>query len=551
MASLPERTGEPHNRWFVDCSNMLPGHSSRDHIVARPLKPSMATIAPAPLGSPRPTRWSQRRGADGPVACALAITLLLYWDAIARGSNELRSAFAAGVLIFAIFVAVRAARSSGDAFNPLTVLLVMCIVRLGLPAVLLRFTEPPVGTVPNFGLSKAELEGGEQLAMIGVLSVLVGWYVCPAALTSGATRLYHWVDRMLREDPRLRPSATCAFGLGIVAIGISLTLSFGNPVIAAISGSARSGAAPGTSRFTFVAIALLTTSSVVIALHLARRRTSSPWAVYLPALLATALLTILGGRITALTPLFLAVVGVRYIRQDRTPATPRPSGASRRAKVAVASVALGIVLLGYVAFVPQYRGGEGASALGKTFDVETLSSYGQNTIWIELGQLYPYALAPRVGGGAMHGSTYPEVLGLAGSLAGIHGERPGIVLAQLSGRSSAADQWGFQTGLPIDIFLNSGLTIALLGGILFGAVLRAEYVGFRRAGPNFGSTFIHCLALSTMIWVYFESLIVLTSQFLVSIPILVLIFLGIRLLPEASGGRWVVGASRASGVGPT
>ena len=113
--------------------------------------------------------------------------------------------------------------------------------------------------------------------------------------------------------------------------------------------------------------------------------------------------------------------------------------------------ALALVVFAYAAFVPQYRGGGGVAALPSVLTGSGLSDYAQFTVQTELGALHPYALADRLGAGSMNGATYRGVFGAPGHLVGLDGERPGNVLVQRLGPGNYRSDWGFQTGLVIDI----------------------------------------------------------------------------------------------------
>jgi hypothetical protein len=465
---------------------------------------------------------------DVPVACGVAILLILYWDRLATGASARTLSFV--VFALAVIVAVAAARSLRDGLNSITVLLALCLVRIAAPAVILVFSDIPQDTfLTPFGVTRADLVDGQQLAAIGMLSVIVGWYACPAVLARGATRLHRFAGRTLTADRRIAPSAAFAFGAGVVAALIYLTISFGNPFAAALSGVARGSSVPGASRYGFAAVGLLITSALVLTLHLATRPTVPRVLIFAPALVAGSILTIFGGRIGALTPLGLSGIGIFYLRRARLAETPQRG--TRLTRILAIVVLVGGLVFAYFSFVAAYRGGSGAGAVRTALSGEALRDYAKSSMWTEIGTLHSYALAERLGGGTMAGSTYPEVLGFVGQALGLHGERPGQVIVKDFGPPFDSS-WGFHTGLVVDVYVNSGLVWCLLAGILFGALLRAEYVGFRRASAGFGSTFLHCLCLWTLIWVYFESVIVLPTQFQLALPTVALIILGAHVLPS-------------------
>jgi hypothetical protein len=468
---------------------------------------------------------------DGMLLLSATLTVLvIYWTLSTDGNAP--EALSLAVLVLVMALAVHAARFFRDALNPLTVLLVLALVRLGLPSLLLldpHMLAPPGTPLSDFSVSREELIEGQELALIGLVAVIAGWYACPRGVIAGADRVFHLMRRVPTGDPRMIPSALAAFAAGVVAVTVYLTANFGDPLGAALSGVAREGATAGTSRYGFAAVALLTASSTVLVLHAAQRRPPLPWAVTLaPALVATAILTVFGGRVVALTPLGLGVVGARYLRL----ADPRDGEHRKRALAKpLAAVLLVTALIVYAAFVPQYRGGGGASALGNVLGLSALGEYVEFSIWTELGTLHPYALAHRLGAGSLDGATYPALLGLSGTLVGLEGDRPGIVIVEHLGPGASDTAWGFHTGIVVDVFLNSGLAAAVLAAGLLGALLRAEYEAFRRLPPGLGPTFLHCVVLWTLVWMYFESISVLPSLAELVLPVFAFIVLLSRLVP--------------------
>jgi hypothetical protein len=466
-----------------------------------------------------------------PIVCGLAFVLVLYVFLLTSDSAVPVQSY--GVFLLLGIVAIRTARRFRDLLNPLTLLIVACLVRLALPALVLpRVEAAPGSVIYDFAITAGELSGGQHVATIGLLAVTLGWYASPLAWTVVALRAFRWMGSLMRPDPRTTASCVLLFVAGVVVTWVYLAINFGDPVSAFLSGVARGDAAPGTSRYGFVAVGLLITSSVVLALIVATRPRSSWVSILLPPLLAVAVLTVFGGRVIALTPVALAVVGGRYLRPVDTRGRLVTRRASHRLRTVGVAAVLALFVLSYVAFVPQYRGGAGISALPATLTGSGLEDYVEFALHAELGALHSYALADRLGPGTMEGSTYPGMLGIAGELAGVEWERSGTALAQRFGPGSYRAEWGFQTGLVPDVYLNSGLLFAVVAAVIFGALLRAEYDGFRRSGAALGSVFLHCFAVWTMIWVYFESIAVLPSQFQIGLPVLLLIMVISRLLPS-------------------
>ena len=473
----------------------------------------------------RPAREGLERALAG---FALAAALVVFW-AFTTASNA-AEAPSYIVLLFGATVAVRTAVVSRDPLNPLSVIVGLATLRFGLPALQLlnpRFISPVDTAAGEFNLSRDELLAGLELAAFGVLGTVAGWYMCPQSLIASCERGHLALRRWFKPGISVITSSWVAFAAGIAATLAYLTISFGDPFAAALSGVARGGSAPGSSAYGFGAVGLLLTSALVLVVARARDRDRSAVAILGPALAATAVMTVFGGRVIALTPMALGAIALFYLRRWGSPAIERPRRRTIKIGVVAAVVAL---LVGYIAFVPQYRGGGGVTAISSVFSQGTLRQYGEFSLWTEFGSLHQYALAVRLGEGTLDGGTYPEMLGLAGHFLGFEGDRPGNVLVERLGPGDYQSTWGFQTGLVVDVFLNSGLFAAVLAAVAFGILIRGEYEGFRRAGPSEASVFVHCLILWTAIWVFFESVVVLPSQLQVALPIVVVILVVSKLL---------------------
>src|SRR5688500_8651035 len=96
---------------------------------------------------------------------------LVYWDRLTSGA-DLRT-LSLAVLLLPAAVAYQFYRRTQDIFNPLTVLMALCAIRIGLPALTLEATGMPVGTFLNsFNIDEATLVRGQNLAGLSVLGVL-------------------------------------------------------------------------------------------------------------------------------------------------------------------------------------------------------------------------------------------------------------------------------------------------------------------------------------------------------------------------------------------
>ncbi|SOD02910.1 hypothetical protein SAMN05216486_10631, partial [bacterium JGI 053] len=304
------------------------------------------------------------------------------------------------------------------------------------------------------------------------------------------------------------------------------------------SGMIRKGArVGGTSRYSFLAGGLVTYGSLVASSYLLRVR-RSPWPVaLLPAFAATAVMSMFGGRVNALAPLAYAAFTLWY-RADR-----RHLRTSRLLLTALAcSVGFGL----YSIFIAYYRSGLGLKAAGVVLSVKGIGTYLSKTLWYEAGILHPYTVATAFPPGVLEGQSLPLTLGFVGSVLGIDGVRPGEFMVEAILGRTRLRAWGWHSGIIIDLYMNYGLFATVLGGILFGMLLRTVYSGFRHSsGPV--STCFYVMLLWHFIWMYYEHTAAAMNVVFINFPFVILILAAAPLLParmRAGVGR------RLGGVGP-
>jgi hypothetical protein len=394
--------------------------------------------------------------------------------------------------------------------NPLTLLIALVMLRLALPAIVVAVQGAPHNDyVDLMRLSYDDWIRGGVLAATGISGVILGWVAVPRGAKSACQRAYTAISRALPADRRIRTVGLVFLCAGATLILLALALNYGSIVFAVSSGIARHGErVGGTSRFVVGALALLSVGPMMMV---RRAGEKGRLASLGPALIAALVLSPLGGRIGALTPLALAGLVYWY------------EGPIRRLSLRklLAGLVLGFVLLSiYATFLSQYRTGEGITGGSRAVGGGGVATYVSNALWVDVGALHPYAMATRDGPASLQGSVYPEITGYLGAAAGISGTRPGAEFARKLNAVGDAP-WGYHTGLVIDIYVDSGTLVMVCASVLFGALLSMEYHGFRRARRGLPVTIIHALFLWTVIWVYFESVVVATSYLGPGMPVLV------------------------------
>ena len=401
---------------------------------------------------------------------------------------------AVSAIAMALLVSVR----TRDLMHPMTILLILIILRIGLPTVLVLISEEPE---EFYWLSPAFAYWfrGLALALVGVLCMILGWEL---ASSSRLAKLHARGRRLAGSailDRRSLLLAVVAMLLGAGLVAVFLRLNYLDPSEAIGSGIIRSAEfrTEGTSRYSFAGSHLLIYGATLVTTYLLVTRKARGWAGLVPVLLAAALMTMFGGRVGAVTPLAYGLI-VAWYSVSRPHI--RPSSLLR-------TLVLGSLAAYYAAFVVAYRGGgveKGLTAL----HFENFSSYLNFSAWYEFGFLHPFALAAYFGPSSLPTPIYPAVGGFVTEIfLGMEATRPGLYLVDsLTGISNA---WGIHTGFLVDVFMSSGMIPMVVAAFLFGRVLRSAYETVRAGRSSAFVVGTYAIFLWNSIWVFFESIIVI------------------------------------------
>ncbi|MBC8076120.1 MAG: hypothetical protein H7Y32_08615 [Chloroflexales bacterium] len=416
-----------------------------------------------------------------------------YWG----GIDALELAFLiTGVLALA-GASISAVRHTRDYLNPLTILIFSAALRLGLPGLLSVWYQPSARMV-WFSLPSTYWSMGRALALAGVLAAALGWALVPerAAATIGRP-IAALAHRLVAVDRRMRSLSACWLLVGTASALLFLYLNFDSPLESIANGAIRQNPdhVAGTSRYTFLATNLLVTGAAALACYLARRAGARWWAILSPGLFVLLALSPFGQRVGAATALIYGLLICWY-------SSAFTQVKLRRVLSAIAVVApLGLL---YAGFMQIYRGAGITSGLA-FFSAAGIRDYLEQTIWVEIGTLHPFVMATFFAPGVLHNQTYPELLGYLGPFFGVRGVRPGaFMVEQLIDPNGS---WGFHTGLVIDVYMNNGLGACLLIALLFGALWRLMYEGFRAHAHSPGVLLVYTALTWNFFWLFYESVV--------------------------------------------
>jgi hypothetical protein len=414
-----------------------------------------------------------------------------------------------------------------DLLNPLTLLVLLGLIRYSLPAFLLMPNpDPGVETFRLMGLQGTDWQMGHVMALVGMLSASAGWLLIPDGERSVRPLRFRLPDRTGNAA-----LVGMALGFGALVIFVSSNASLD----AAIQEGAfrHTTVHVGTGVFYVLGLGLISCSVLLSSYLLTNGRYG--WRAALAPVIFTALcFFVLGGRVGSAVSILALLLFLWYLRQDRIRwAYPELRRFIKWGVIAVA-VALWFGNLGQL-----YRGGSGLSALRESISIETLGDYAERTIYEDIGQLHALAGATLIGPGQMEINTFlsaiswplPDLLDLPQSSAGA------FIVEDTMGFADSR-RWGFHASLMGDAYLNFGVPGMVLIVMGFGVLVKLLYVRFR-AGKVRAPVYV--LAATYSIRIFLESI----EKWGELVPVLVLLYAALY------AARLIYGESRLTGVEQT
>ncbi|UKO98445.1 hypothetical protein [Nostoc sp. UHCC 0870] len=408
-------------------------------------------------------------------------------------------------LINICLVIIKCVKKYQDIFNPLLLFVTSVLIRAILPTLLLLVFPPPE-YLAWMNISNNQWLLGGVLAILAIMSFILGWLITPKYSIQSASKLANWLAKYFSNDRTHIASAVITTLLGILLM-LLFYATTGSSGLAEIiqSGSLRATneRESGTYRFAYLAIGILYCSGTFLCAALLKDKSRPAWRGFRPCLIATLLLLPTGGRIVSLNPLIFGLTAFWYIRLINRRLNFK--------KLIILLLSL-ILFLNYSFFLINYRTGLGISYALSQFDWSNFISYFESFFWADVATLPVYALSATHIPGAMEGSTYPLILGtLLKFFFQLSGEVPGVFLIQdffpLGNRV-----WGPHTGIFVDLYLNTGIIFAIMGCAILGLTLRVIYEGF----SNFFNTpiivTIYALVAWSFYWIFFESIMSSTDN---------------------------------------
>lgn len=375
-----------------------------------------------------------------------------------------------------------------DWFNPLSLILAVGLIRFSLPALLLMAGVDPEVEFP--GWDALDFQAGHILAITGLLGTVLGWLLV-SARSPGNHRL------RMKLKPGVRLPAAGAMVVGFVALILFVA---GNASLsdAILSGSFRATRIREGTGILFYLAHLLISGSVLLSAQGLRSRARSRYTVLLPAVLATLSLWILGGRGRALTPLICALLVMWYARRERQ------EWRQLSLTTVPAVVLIGLPLAAWAAHVGQlYRSGLGFRAFVESLSLSGLWAYVRTAVFTDVGHLYGLAGTVFVGPGVLAGKTFLySLLWPISQALELAAKHPGVLVVEVL-QGGVDRKWALATSVIGDAYLDFGIVGVSVVMVIFGILLKAAYVKFRRARLSLP---IHVLSVVFALQIFYGSI---------------------------------------------
>jgi len=420
-----------------------------------------------------------------------------------------------GHISFALILIYRVRKGRLD---PLIFFIGIGFFRFGIPGLLTLVTKPPSIWVFGFlGLRPVDWTNGHILAVLGLMSVIIGWIITPKIVLNPRKKVFY---KLAVKNDLLSLTTITTFllsGLSSLIIFIGLNTQW-NIKDTILSGVFRTLIiVEGTGVYFWLSL-LAIPSSVLISIIMYRRRKWMFMAM-LPTVLVSLMLLILGGRARALSAtlagfISLWLIGARF--------------KGRHFKV-FAAICLACFVLIIAATGLSYRSGYGMSALS-LLSFKSIYSYITLSTWSESAILYSLAAATKVGPGILHGQSFIGIMGPIAEWFGLSRETGAGIFVAETLMGPLPRRWGFHTSLIGDSYLNFGLFAVPLICALFGMWLRLFPKWLKRRffnEPTLWSA-LYSLTLVLSMRVFFESIEKL-FEMMVVLGYLLLIVVAINL----------------------
>lgn len=452
----------------------------------------------------------------------IAMSLLsIYMMAIVSGYVQDNGSVVYVVLLMIFYGIYVAYKEKFDLLSPIIIIEIAIVVRLILPGVMLESSDPHL----QIGFFSASLEYwhmGRNLALLSACLVMSGWFFM--GMYAPPVKNNILPAKKLNLIPVYEYNAAVLFYIvGLALMILWLTLTYSNPFNAIFSGNIRDRniRVDGVSRYVVLGSLFLHSSCLMLqAFALCFLKKKSLY-VILPGIFVLIFMAPFGGRVNALAPLILGLVGLYYYHRNEV--------TTRKIILYIFIIASFVGVFSMV--VQNFRGSSSEDI--DLFSSDGLWRYLEFSIWNEISMLHPYVIASMMEPGIIVGDTYKSIGGYVFQLFSLSGEAVGTYMVEMLMGSFSGVSWGIHTGLFVDVYMNSGLYWSIFASILYGVAMRIGYIIFETNNKkNYNGILYYPIFLWGCFWVYFESITFLGSFFNTLIIIFAIKVVGVFVVNE-------------------
>jgi oligosaccharide repeat unit polymerase len=409
-------------------------------------------------------------------------------------------------LLCALFTTIRFWH---DWLNPLSLIVLVGFIRFTIAGILLCFTEPDMPIFHVMGLQSEHWLYGHALALIGLLSTTVGWFIIEC---TDDTRFF---QKPIRLTPELSGgtlyAAIVGMSVGLLALFVFIksNTSISITEIASTGIFRSTQIQEGTGKFFFLSFMLISSSVVFVDYLFSRKH--AWWIALLPAIVAMMALFVLGGRLRSLTAMAAGLLVFRAHREN----------AKTSLRTIICFVSIAVLLPIVFAAGAAYRGGQGIEGAQQTLSMSSILAYIQYSVWVDFGHLHALAAAVVIGPGVLEGRTFLALLWPLGKIVALPGKSASVLMAEmLVGLGDR--KWGFHATLIGDAYLNFGLIGVIVVTVIFAMILKIIYIGFRE---RLICNAWYALSVVYSLTIFFESV----EKYGEALTILVFVFATIKI----------------------
>lgn len=446
---------------------------------------------------------------------------LSYWSGIDSLEGIFLFSGVVSLILATIFIRIK----SKDYLNPINILVISAALRLGVPGILWIWSKPPLNT-EWFNLPDIYWHMGRVLAVIGLVSIVLGWSLVPKKLSFFAQTITYRLTRRMIFDQRKGAIAVITMGAGIVFVIIFMRLNFASASDAIADGMIRNqqNRVANTSRYSFFGYWFLLSGATLLSAYLISFRKVNWRYGIIPGLIVLLVFSPFGQRVGALTAIGYTLIMIWYSKDYEK------VGMFKFLKPIF--LAAPLVLL-YSEFMVYYRD-SGISSGVSVLNFQGILEYITYTLWFETGTLHPYVYATYFDAGILQGKTYPLIFGFITEVwMGFQGIRPGAFMVDRLIQPGGT--WGFHTGIIVDVYMNSGILAVILSCMFFGALTRIIYDSFVINKGNSLVMVFYVLYLWQFVWIFYESILNIFPLILANLFI-ILMFIVSKILPNNKFG---------------